>query len=457
MKGKSKLMLISAAIIISFICCACTKKISNPVTTSSSVATSTVTHNDSSIPIELAENYFSKIKKICDDDNGSLWGRNLYGPMLIIDSITLDVVANEPDNEGLLEKRGRVYIGKFPKDAIVSNSITKFGNKDWSMVDWTALPHNDGERNMLICHEMFHYQQRLLNLINEADGGYDNNHMDEMEARISIQLEWNALISALKAQGEERQKAIIDALTIRYDRREQFSSADNENKFEVHEGMPDYTGLKLCYSDSQELLAAVEKKQTYLLDQPSFVRNFGYLSGTLYGLLLDALRPNWKHDLKYNSDLGELLKNTCNIQTIGSLTKETKSKYNFEQISKKEADIKSKKDKNIAEYTNKFTQQPTLTIPSDNWNYSFDPGTLQPLPDLGTVYPTIEIKDAWGTLKVNEGGCLMVSDNSKAIVSAQVIEIKGNKITGNGWILTLKDGYKVKKDGRNYITSKISK
>lgn len=458
MKRKSKHILISTTLLATLIFSACGKEASiqstAPPTNGTNVES---TNNFGSIPLELVEHYFDQIKKLCDDDNGTLWGRNIYSPMLIIDPETHDIVANEPDNEGKLEKRGNVYVGKFPEDSIIANSTTTFGGKKWSMVNWPSIPDHDAERIELLCHEMFHYQQQLLGLVSETDLGYDNSHMDEMDARISIQLEWNALISALKSQGSQREEAIRDALAIRFNRRKQFSSTDNENKFEMHEGLPDYTGIKLSYTSDKELLKAVLRSETQILSRPSFVRNFGYLSGTLYGLLLDKAQPDWRANITYNSDLGELLQDAYDIQDIDALTTEIKSKYNYEQISKSEAKIKAKKDKTIADYITKFTKDPTLSIPSDHWNYSFDPGTLQPLPDLGTVYPTIEIKSDWGTLTVSDGGCLIASDNSKAVVSAQGIDIKANKITGNGWILVLANGYGIKENEQNYLVYKINK
>jgi hypothetical protein len=76
------------------------------------------------------------------------------------------------------------------------------------MVSW-PLPEDETDRNVLLAHEMFHYQQPFLNLNSETDIGYDNNHMDNMEARISVQLEWNALLTALKSEGLSATKQFL--------------------------------------------------------------------------------------------------------------------------------------------------------------------------------------------------------------------------------------------------------
>jgi hypothetical protein len=230
------------------------------------------TNSDSSMPLDLIEEYFKEAKRICDADNGALWGENIYSPMLIIDPKTLDAAANEPDNEGKLKRRGNLYIGKFSEDAIASNSTTSFGGKDWSMIIWPM--NDDMERKRTMIHEMFHHQQPLLGMTSVTEVDYDNSHMDEMDARISIQLEWNALFAALESTGERRKEAIANALSIRDDRRKKFSSAENENRFEIAEGMAEYTSYKLCDSTSKAQLAAARSLHDMTLEAPSFVRSF---------------------------------------------------------------------------------------------------------------------------------------------------------------------------------------
>jgi len=182
----------------------------------------------------------------------------------------------------------------------------------------------------------------------------------------------------------------------------------------------------------------------YILSQPSFVRNFGYISGSLYGLLLDNYQPNWRQNIEYKSNLGEILKDACDNQEIGDLTEKIKNKYNYASIYSNEAAIKVEKEQLIADYKYKFTESPSLAIFIDNYDLRFDPNTVQPIPDLGTVYPTIELIDNWGTLSVSEGGCLITENWDKAIVTADKIDVKENIITGNGWKLVLSEGYTIK-------------
>ncbi len=76
---------------------------------------------------EKATQYFREVKEICDRDNGKLWGRNLYGPLMFIDRVTRKITANQSDNEGLLKLKDGVYTGLYPKEQIINNSQVNFG------------------------------------------------------------------------------------------------------------------------------------------------------------------------------------------------------------------------------------------------------------------------------------------------------------------------------------------
>jgi hypothetical protein len=408
--------------------------------------------NTSSMSLGQIEAYFEEVKQICDADNGDLWGRNLYSPMLIIDPETLETVANDSDNEGILIQKGNLYVGRFSEDAIVANSTAHWGDKDWSMMVWPL--GDETERRQTMCHEMFHYQQPLLYTNDGADATYDNSHMDKLDARISIRMEWNALFAALDASGTQREEAIADVLAIRTDRRNTFSSAEDENKFEIAEGMAEYTSYKLCYSTDEAQRDAAGRLYEKVLEAPTFVRSFGYVSGTLYGLLLDAVGADWRLEITYNTDLGELLKNVSHVGWSGGLTQQIKDRYNYAQIYEQEMAIQAEKDEIIAGYIDKFIRGPLLTLKLENISMGFNPTTLQPLPGLGMVYPNIELKSDCGSLSVIDGGCLLSDDFKQAVVSAEGIEIEGDTITGIGWTFVLNEGYVIQTDGENHTVMK---
>jgi len=74
-------------------------------------------------------------------------------------------------------------------------------------------------------------------------GGGSNDHLDTLEGRLWLQLEWRALARALETDGGERLTAIRDALAFRRTRRDLFpGAAEAERKAEIREGLAQYTG-----------------------------------------------------------------------------------------------------------------------------------------------------------------------------------------------------------------------
>ena len=69
------------------------------------------------------------------------------------------------------------------------------------------------------------------------------------------------------------------------------------------------------------------------------------------------------------------------------------------------------------------------------------PGNLVPLDDLGTVYPTLRITDAWGILTVNNGA-LLNTKWTRVTVPAPA-KSDSDPIIGEGWQLDLNAGWKL--------------
>jgi len=88
----------------------------------------------------------------------------------------------------------------------------------------------------------------------------------------------------------------------------------------------------------------------------------------------------------------------------------------------------------------KLVDGPVLTLPLRHSNYQFNPQTLQPLGDLGMIYPTMRLTDDWGVLEV-EDGALVNQDAKVATVSAAGME--PSKLKGEGWRLALNKGWVV--------------
>jgi len=407
----------------------------------------------SNLPLDTINGYFVRVKQICDNDKGKLWGKPVYGPILVIDSKTRKLVANEPDNENLLKKEGNVYIGTFPENLIISNSTTQFGGKLWTMVSF-PFNRNDKDIDLLFTHELFHRLEEVMELKSYL---YDNSHMNNFESRIYLKLEWLALLTAVNSQNNNI-NALSDALIFRAYRRSLYSGVDTmENEFEVYEGLAEYTAYSLCFN-SKEIVPAIIKRKNLSWNSESYVRSFGYYSGLLYGYLLDKYNVDWRKALKYNDDLGGKLKEALLISlpvNLDNSIKQRRNIYGYDTISTFELSRKQEKDKIISDYRLKFTSNTIFKINLLKPHFGFNPNNLQPLDSLGTIFPFIELVDDWGKLIVTEGGCLVSKDWKLATISSTDFKISNiENITGKGWSIKLNDDWKVIKKDEIYLIMK---
>ena len=173
------------------------------------------------------------------------------------------------------------------------------------------LPENAPDlRQQLMLHGLFHRIQPELGFITE-DGF--NEHLDTLEGRVWIQLEWRALRRALESKGSDQAEAIADALGFRRERRRRFpGGADNERRDEIREGLASYTGIAAWANSPADAQRAAASALAADHSQASFVGNFEGASGPAYGVLLDDVLPGWRRQVRSTSDLGDLLASAIN-------------------------------------------------------------------------------------------------------------------------------------------------
>jgi hypothetical protein len=394
------------------------------------------------LDLTLAERYFQEARVLSERDHGELWGMSLDGPMLFVDPSTRRIVANEPDKESKLKRTGAVYVGHLPEAEAIGNRSITWGGVRWTMVMW-PLPTDKTERAALMMHESWH---RIQDKIGFPATSPSNKHLDTVEGRLWLQLEWRALAVGLRHEGAERNRALEDALVFRNERRRLFKeAADQEQSLEMREGLAEYTGFRLCGLAGQALrdftAQALEKRPSSM---STFVRSFAYLSGPAYGILLDSSGVPWRRSLKPTNDLGILLASAFDLHLPASLPEQAEARmkrYQGEALRLVETDREKDRQKRIAEYRARLVDGPVLVIPLQKMQFSFDPTNLQPLEGLGTVYPNLRISDLWGILTVRRGA-LMNSDFSKIQVTAP--DKAGQRpVTGDGWRMELKEGWDI--------------
>lgn len=393
---------------------------------------------ESSIDLDLATRYFKEAAWASQDDAGALWGKPLYGPTMFVVPETGEVVANQPDLEGNLKSKGTVFIGKVPSSFAAANTAKLWAGVNWSVIMW-PLPSSTVNRLRLIMHESWH---RIQSDIGLPSAGTKNDHLDTQNGRTWMLLEYRALSRALPAWGEERKQAVTDALVFRAYRRSLFPGSEvNENRMEVHEGMAEYTGLRLSGLNNSEGRYYLSGRLKLNELKPSLTYAFAYETGPAYGLLLDQYKENWRKELTTSSSLSSMMARLAEVKLplITRTEAERRAKaYDGVRLIRAEQDREAKRKKQEWEYRQLLITGSRLHLPTTG-NFTFDPNAVFPLPGTGNVYVGSKLAEDWGILETD--GPLLIGSNYQ---DAWVPAPQGNELTkGHQWKLSLNPGWKV--------------
>src|SRR5580765_3231183 len=237
---------------------------------------------EAQVQTEIAKRYFEEATKLCERDAGRRWGVSLCGPIVIADPATVTRATSQPEPAG-----------PTPRFSGFADGPVTWGGVRWFAFPLSMLPSNAADvRQQLLLHGLFHRIQPELGLITED--GY-NEHLDALEGRVWMRLEWRALRRAIESGGSDRAEAIADALAFRRERRRLFpGAADNERREEIREGLASYTGIAAWANSPADAHRAAASELAGGESQPSFVGNFEAASGPAYGVLLDDLMPGWR-------------------------------------------------------------------------------------------------------------------------------------------------------------------
>ena len=399
----------------------------------------------SSIDTKLTAQYFQQLKQTSDRDGGKTWGVALYGPTLLVDANSRNVVANQADLEQKLSPQDGVFVGKLPNEINVANYALDWGGVHWTMVMWPVSDFRQ-PRERLLLHESFHRLQEKLGL---PARDAVNSHLDKLNGRIWIQMEWRALERALRETGPAQKAAIADALLFRSYRRSLFpESAGNENALELNEGLAEYTGVRLSSADLPETVVRANLILRQARNNATFARSFAYVSGPAYGALLDLTGKPWRAGVKPSTDLGLLLQQRYGISVRASETaaRAAVSRYEGDEIITLETRQEQKRNQQIADAKKKFLDGPVLILSlSQDVNYSYDPNNVFGIDSSNTVYPTMRLVDAWGVLTVTDGAWIE-RDASGHVIRARVTapsDLAARPLKGEGWTLEIANGWEI--------------
>jgi hypothetical protein len=380
-----------------------------------------------------AQQFFKEVEALCDRDGGRLWGVSLCGPMVIGDMRTQTFATSRPAPDA-------------PRPALVGlvNAPLQWGGVTWGAYVWDFLVNETPRRrNEILLHELFHGVQPQLGLTVPA---LPSEHLDALDGRYWLRLEWRALARALSESGERRNAAVRDALAFRQARRALYPAApENERAVEITEGVASYTATVLAASSTAETTASALDLLARAENQESFVKTFAYASGPAYGLLLDASSPAWRRALRGSDDLGMLVMNALAVQPASDAAASAAG-YGGAELRAAEQQREQQRQERINELRRRFVDGPVLVIPGGGRASSDSRGAVV-IPGSGTVYfGAYRSSGAWGTLEADKG-VLVASDGGSCRVSAPVRR-DDMTVTGDGWTFKAAPGWIVREGAR---------
>jgi len=393
-----------------------------------------------------AKAWFAEATQQCQKDGGKLWGASLCGPIMLVDPPTRRVIANQADAQGLLKAEQGVFTGHLPDDVSFANSSLDWAGVRWAQMGW-PLPADAGQRRVLMAHESFHRIQPQVGLDPPHELG--NDQLDTLQGRYLMQLEWRALAKAVAATDDKaRRSHAADALLFRAARYRQFpDAAQSERSLERNEGLAEYTGIAIGAVSPAERTALTADDLVSHVSAPSFVRSFAYATGPGYGLLLDRYLPAWRQRIRTpDTGLSDLLAGALGIKNANATDAEVQRHaiaYGGPALLAAEQAREQRHQQDIARYKALLVDGPRLVLPLHEPKVMFNPSTLVPLGEAGTVYPTIKVLSDWGAIEVSAGALLAPDWKHLYVAVPGKQAARTGTIEGPGWTLKLNQSWRM--------------
>ena len=365
-----------------------------------------------------------------------LWNVSLNAPIIITDHLENKMYFTAIENGRVQPLREDAWNNQVP----LVNSTVEYKGKKYVTVMYMALMYGSCEgRASLLIHEIFHFHQNDLGFQSTSSA---NSHMDEIQGRTLLQIEMKALQQALDGDLQR----LHDALYIRA-YRQQLYPENNEELFELNEGLAEYTGAKLTM---QNLHQYVKDRLDYNINT-GYTNSFAYATGAAYATILDGLYPEWRNDADLGKGMTFLIKKTNPQYTVtvdNSSLKKLLDRYNHDKIlnDEKEA-IKSFGDIAAFEKLPEL-ETPKLLITNSGIYFSYDPNDRVIALNNAVLLRNITLKGEWGQITV-KSGIVRLNDWS-AFYLLPPKEIAENIVRGDDYELKLNKGWKVVESDGNY-------
>lgn len=382
---------------------------------------------------QRAQAYFKEAQALCERDGGRLWGLSICAPMVIGDARTQTFATSQPPPDA-------------PRPALIGllNGPIQWGDAMWAALTWDTIanwpPRTRGEA---FVHESFHIVQQRLGL---AVSTLANEHLDALEGRYWLRLEWRALARALRESGEPRALAVREALAFRQARHTRYpDTVESERALDINEGLASYTQTVLAAPSEADAIARALELLAGAEDGESFVRTFTYTSGPAYGILLDAASPGWPRKVRASDDSAVLLMRALGVQPVADVTAAA-ARYGGTELRAAEERRDQQRQARMTELRRRFVDDPVFVMPGGGGGTSNSMGAVV-IPEAGTVYfHPYRMSGPWGTLQA-EKGVLEASDGRSRRLPAPV---RGDDatISGDGWTFKAAAGWVIREGGR---------
>jgi hypothetical protein len=382
---------------------------------------------------QRAQEFFKECRALHERDGGRLWGMSFWAPMVIGDARTQTFATSQPPPDT-----------PRPKLIGLLNGPIQWGDTMWATVTWDTFSNWPARRRGEICiHESFHIVQPKL-VVNGPAGA--NEHLDSVEGRYWLRLEWRALARALRESGESRVQAVREALAFRQARHTRYpDKVESERVLYIVEGFASYTQTVLAAESDADAIVRALELLAGAEDGESFVRTFTYTSGPAYGLLLDAASPGWPRTARGSDDPPAVLMRALRVQPVPDVAAAA-ARYGGVDLRAAEEQREQTRLARIAELRQRFVDGPVFVITGGGSGMSDSRGAVA-IPDVGTVYfHTYRRSGASGALEADKG-VLETSDGRTRHLPAPVWRDSAT-ISGDGWTFKAAAGWVIRQGAR---------
>jgi hypothetical protein len=382
---------------------------------------------------QRAAEYFKEAQALCERDGGRLWGVSICAPMVIGDARTQTFATSQPPPDA-----------PRPKLIGLLNGPIQWGDTMWAALTWDTLANWPARtRGEAFVHESFHIVQMRMGLNVEMDA---NEHLDSVDGRYWLRLEWRALARALRESGEPRAFAVREALAFRQARHTRFPEmVESERALDINEGLASYTQTVLAAPSQGDAIARGLELLAGAEEGESFVRTFAYTSGPAYGLLLDSASPGWPRQVRVTDDPAILLMQALGVQPVVDAAAAA-VRYGGAVLRAAEEQREQQRQARIVELRGQFVDSPVLVMPGAGGGLSDSRGAVV-IPDIGTIYfGAYRMKGEWGVLEADKG-VLVTSDGRLRRLPAPVRR-DDTTISGDGWTVKVASGWVIREGAR---------